>query len=292
MTLPSIRRRTYALIAVVFLGGTALAAREARLEDRVAAKPSAIEGSFSGAYPPGYSPAYTPPAQRARYKTLLRKIEVAKDQQTYGDFYDYGYYAGTSYMEYTELPPGYWVYVAPHWLIYKEDLNNQQAPEPRSWGEEQATGAPNTASAGDYSTAWASSSADGQREWLELTYDAQVEAVGVMVYETYNPGAVDAVIAYAGNEPVQVWAGKDPTEPGKPMGVSVMGFTTPVSTNRVRINIDSPRVSGWNEIDAVGLIDKTGKVHWAVAATASSSYPGKAEPVAPQPGVIPEPERN
>ena len=134
MTLPSIRRRTYALIAVAFLGGTALAAREAQIEDRTAAEPPAIEGSFRGAYPPGHSPRYTPPAQRARYKTLLRKIEVAKDQQTYGDFYDYGFYTGTSYMEHTDLPAGYWVYVAPHWLIYKDDLNHQHAPEPRSWG--------------------------------------------------------------------------------------------------------------------------------------------------------------
>ena len=29
---------------------------------------------------------------------------------------------------------------------------------------------------------------------------------------------------------------------------------------------------GWNEIDAVGLLDQTGKVSWAISAKASSTY--------------------
>ncbi len=43
-------------------------------------------------------------------------------------------------------------------------------------------------------------------------------------------------------------------------------------TNRVKIYIDSPSVPGWNEIDAVGIRDKNKKMHWAVAAEASSTY--------------------
>jgi hypothetical protein len=210
---------------------------------------------------------------KGRYQTLLRKIEVPNDQQSYGDFYDYGHYTGTSYAGFNDLPPGYWVYLAPHWYIYR-DAGAPGAVETTksSWSPGQATGKPDTPEAGDYATAWASASADGQREWLELTYDGEFEAVGVMVYETHNPGAVDSVIAYAGNEQVEVWAGKDPTEVGKPKGVSVIGFKTPVKTNRIRINIDSPRVAGWNEIDAVGLMDKEGNVHWATGAKASSYW--------------------
>ena len=44
---------------------------------------------------------------------------------------------------------------------------------------------------------------------------------------------------------------------------------------RVRIELDSPGVNGWNEIDAVGLLDESGVTHWATSATASSTY---AEP--------------
>ena len=282
----SIRHRTWGILAVAVIGASALAedrAPPAAEYRKMSGRQASFEDSSPGSPP---SLAQAVPVQRSRYKTLLRKITVERDQQSYGDFYDYGYYTGTSYMEYTDLPVGYWVYVAPHWLIYKEDLNNPQPQPPAAWGVEQAIGAPNTPNAGDINTAWASASADGQREWLELTYESPVEAVGVMVYETYNPGAVDCVTAYAGNEQVQVWAGKDPTEPGKPMGVSVMGFSTAVTTNRIRLNIDSPRVAGWNEIDAVGLIDKQGKVHWAVGASASSSYATGSGGGAPDPAAL------
>jgi hypothetical protein len=224
--------------------------------------------------------AYSPPVQqgqsqygaKGRYSTLLKKIEVPNDQVSYGDFCDYGYYSGTSYAGFSDLPPGYWVYLAPHWYIYKDAAGVNPVPSTASWSAIQATGKPNTPQAGDHPTAWASATADGQREWLELTYDADYEAVGVMVYESHSPGAVDSVIAYAGNEQVEVWAGKDPTEAGKPSGVSLITFKTPVKTSRVRISIDSPSVPGWNEIDAVGLIDKEGNVHWATSATASSCW--------------------
>jgi hypothetical protein len=141
-----------------------------------------------------------------------------------------------------------------------------------SFTPEQATGKPDSPQGGDVVTAWAPSSADGQREWLELTYDGRHEAVGIIIYEACGTGAVDRVTAYAGGEAVDVWAGVDPVEPRKEKGISVIGFKVPVKTERVRIHIDSPRLSGWNEFDAVGLLDCEGKVHWAVSATASSTY--------------------
>ncbi len=55
-----------------------------------------------------------------KYKTLLRQIEVADDQPTYGDFKDFGRWEGTAYKTHQNLPNGYWVYVAPHWYIWGE----------------------------------------------------------------------------------------------------------------------------------------------------------------------------
>src|SRR5882724_3257972 len=83
---------------------------------------------------------------RSRYRTLLRRIEVPADRTTYGDFYDYGLWQGTSYAGQNDLPLGYWVYLAPDWYIFKEDVSVTSAsqPEPRPWGPEQATGAPDT----------------------------------------------------------------------------------------------------------------------------------------------------
>jgi len=230
-----------------------------------------------GDAPPQAATEYGP---RGRYQMLLRKIEVPDDHKSYGDFYDYGYYAGTSYAGHNDLPAGYWVYVSPHWLIYRDAGAPGAAPAKVAWNAMQATGKPDSLDGGDVQTAWASASQDGQREWLELTYGGEYEAVGVIVYENYNPGAVDSVDACVGNnERVQVWAGKDPIEPGKLKGVSMISFSTPVKTKCVRLNIDSQRVPGWNEIDAVGLLDKEGNVHWATSATASSSY--GATPVDP-----------
>jgi hypothetical protein len=54
--------------------------------------------------------------------------------------------------------------------------------------------------------------------------------------------------------------------------VSTIRIKTSYKVSRLRIYLDSPRVEGWNEIDAVGLMDQKEKVHWAVKAKASSSY--------------------
>ena len=55
-----------------------------------------------------------------KYKTLLRQLEVPSDQASYGDLKDFGRWEGTEYQSYKNLPPGYWVYAAPHWYIWNE----------------------------------------------------------------------------------------------------------------------------------------------------------------------------
>jgi len=148
-------------------------------------------------------------------------------------------------------------------------------PEPRnrSWGPEQAAGEPDTESAGDHGTAWAPKTPDGQDEWLVLDYAKAVTPVAVKVYETYNPGALSKVSVFDpdGNE-VEVWTGEDPTSTESEMGVSEIKLKTDVETKRVKIYLKSSEVPGWNEIDAVGLVDTNGNTHWATAAAASSTF--------------------
>jgi len=55
-----------------------------------------------------------------KYQKLLRRIRVPRDKQSYSDFSDYGHYDGNEWAGYTDLPPGYWVYVYPHWYIWGE----------------------------------------------------------------------------------------------------------------------------------------------------------------------------
>jgi Ca-activated chloride channel family protein len=53
-----------------------------------------------------------------KYHNLLRIVPAAKDAAGYGSFRDFGRWEGTSYQSHDNLPPGYWVYVAPNWYIW------------------------------------------------------------------------------------------------------------------------------------------------------------------------------
>jgi hypothetical protein len=205
-----------------------------------------------------------------KYQMLLRQIKVPGDKESYGDYSDYGPYSGASYAGFDDLPKGFWVWVDPYWYIWR-DIKADAGPK-RAWGPEQATGEPDTKEAGDFQTAWASQTPDSQDEWLMLEYSEPVLIKEIQVYESFNPGAVTRVTAFKldGSE-VDVWKGKDPSA-GKDIGVSVLPIKDGFRTNRIKLYIESTKVEGWNEIDAVGLKDDKGKMHWAVAAAASSFY--------------------
>ncbi len=207
-----------------------------------------------------------------KYEMLLRQIKVAADFDKYGNFRDLGTRDVKEYAGFKDLPAGHWVYVYPYWYIWRDLAKAEKIK--RNWGPEQATGKPDTwPNQGDIITAWASKTADGQQEWLVLEYARPVFLKEVHIYETFNPGAVYRVTAFdlAGQE-IEVWKGKDPTAPGSGKGISKIASKKKVKTNRIKIYIDSPAVLGWNEIDAVGLVDQQGKTQWATAVDASSSY--------------------
>jgi hypothetical protein len=134
-------------------------------------------------------------------------------------------------------------------------------------------GAPDTTQAGDVVTAWASASPDGQAEWLVLEYAQAVVPSAIFVYETFNPGALvkASVFNEDGIEEV-VWSGSDPTPPAKKKGLSAVPVKVDYKVRRIKLYLDSPRIAGWNEIDAVGLRDSLGDTQWAVAVEASSTY--------------------
>lgn len=154
----------------------------------------------------------------------------------------------------------------------------------RAWGPEQALGPPDTPGTGDIQTAWASTTPDDRDEWLELEFEDEVLPAEVVVHETYNPGALVRVTAYTkSGMAAELWEGKDPTPATAARGVSRVKVDPGFKVKRIRIHLDSKTVAGWNEIDAVGLKDKKGKTHWAIAAKASSTYAGE-----PATGVLPK----
>ena len=144
----------------------------------------------------------------------------------------------------------------------------------RGWGPEQVIGEPDTMQAGDISTAWAPREQDAGEEWLKLDYEKAVDITEVRVRETYNPGAISKVTAFLANgSEVTLWEGVEP----RSVAPVEMSFTIPNSVNAksVKVYLDTARVPGWNEIDAVQIIGRDGSQQWAKQATASSTY---AEP--------------
>ena len=213
----------------------------------------------------------------AKYRKLLAVIRTPEDLESYSEFNDFGESATESWRGYSGLPTGYWVYVYPHWYIWGEATNEAAADAPaadkRSWGPEQAIGEPDTPEAGDLATAWASASEDDQDEWLQLDYGAPIRTVAVIVHESYNPGALNRItMVRPDTEEVDLWRGEDPTPASRDHGVSIIPLKEPVDAAKIRLYLASTKVPGWNEIDAVGLIDSIGKTHWATGATASTTY--------------------
>lgn len=126
-----------------------------------------------------------------------------------------------------------------------------------SWSAAQALGAPDVyPQHGDLAHAWASRGADDQPEWIELGYDTPRAVSAIEIYETYNAGAIERVtlITTTGRR-IEVGHQESPLTgelASRKLVLEVPCTSEPIAA--VRIEVASQRVSGWNEIDAVGLV--------------------------------------
>jgi hypothetical protein len=213
-----------------------------------------------------------------RYRMLLQQIKVEKDAEKYGEFHDLGYRDRAEYAGHTNLPKGWWVYVAPNWYIWRETKKDRPK---RSYGPEQLTGEPDVAMFGDSGLAWCPLTVGQQDEWLILEYDGPIVPVEVVVHENWNPGVLEKVTVFKmdGTE-VEAWKGNDPTPANNVGGVSEIGLKIDFKVTRVKLYLGTKASGQWHEIDAVGLRDKDKKMHWAVAAEASSTW-ARQQPGAP-----------
>lgn len=144
-------------------------------------------------------------------------------------------------------------------------------PRGPSWSPGQAAGPPDTTEHADRSTAWAPSSQDGGREWLKLSFPKSVEIREINIHESFNPGAVARVIALLPNGTERtLWEGTAPADS------ALIEHSIPVPkgtrSDTIRIELDTTRVPGWNEIDAVELVGTDSSRQWASSASASSWF--------------------
>jgi hypothetical protein len=140
----------------------------------------------------------------------------------------------------------------------------------RSWSADQIVGEPDTEGYGDLTTAWASKAPDMGEVTIELDYEVAVRPDAVRVRETFNPGAVARIETRDGARWVVLWEGVAPTTSHQATWFEPR-LSPSGPTRTLRLVLDTNRVQGWNEIDAVELVGD-GRRQWASSARASSSY--------------------
>jgi hypothetical protein len=121
------------------------------------------------------------------------------------------------------------------------------------WSASQATGEPDTPNCGDFRTAWASATSTGV-DWIQLDYATPVYPTQIVIYETYNPGALTqiSVVGESGTE-YMVYV-TSPEEKACPITRSFDITPTSEKVTSVILYIDQSEIGGWNEIDAVKLV--------------------------------------
>lgn len=67
-----------------------------------------------------------------KYADLQKVLEVPEDMKTYGEVHDWGWWDGTEWAGH-QVPPGYWVYVYPHWFVFKTQLKKTPPADRRPW---------------------------------------------------------------------------------------------------------------------------------------------------------------
>ena len=152
---------------------------------------------------------------------------------------------------------------------------NAPGAGPRPWSAEQAAGEPNTLNPGDAPTAWAPEEIDAGVEWLQVNYKRPAVIAEVRIRESYHPGAISKVVAVVKDKgELVLWEGTE--TPAGELCDFVVKPDREVEAQSIRIYVDTARVSGWTEIDAVELVGKDGARQWASSASATSSYGAEA----------------
>lgn len=150
-------------------------------------------------------------------------------------------------------PNGQWAVSADASSSYSTDPKNKES----SWSPYKMVGKPDVDKYGDNGNAWASKNPDKGIEWVKLAFPKAVNATGIRIRQSYNPGAVIKIelIDDKGKNHT-VWSGVDDTkyETGKIKYFSTNFDKTDYKTKTVKITLATNSVSGWNEIDAVQLV--------------------------------------
>lgn len=139
------------------------------------------------------------------------------------------------------------------------------------WSHAQVIGPPDTEGGGDMVTAWAPRSIHMGEQWLQVGYEKPVEVGTINIHETYNPGAITKVAAImADGKEQEIWSGTAPG--GEPPVETSIPVPRGITSDKIKIYVDTDRVRSWPEIDAVEVVGTDGSKQWANSSIASSYY--------------------
>jgi hypothetical protein len=134
----------------------------------------------------------------------------------------------------------------------KEASASSQYSSP-GWSAIQAAGAPNSAGCGDFSSAWASLQSKG-KDWLLLSYDQPVIPTRIVIYQSFQPGAVALVeVVDEAGKSFTVYEADPTIDSICPSMLEIEVKDVNNLVRSIRITIDQSNHNGWNEIDAVQL---------------------------------------
>jgi len=124
------------------------------------------------------------------------------------------------------------------------------------WSVLEVLGPNNVSPFESHRNAWSSLSADGQREFLVLSFNEAQTVQKIEIYENVYPGAIDTV--YLRNSETDKWvvvyskpAQTDLGEEGRIFSIHLI--ETQYKADAIRLAMNSPAVPSWNEIDAVAI---------------------------------------
>jgi hypothetical protein len=144
-------------------------------------------------------------------------------------------------------------------IVFSSEITNTD------WAAAQIIGQPNTYPAyGDFMSTWSSATPDNQREYIELGFSNPAPINFVKLYETYNPGAVDTVYIFNPNTVAWDIVYAVTAEAQIPTArIFTIDFPlTPYPVSKIRLALNSPAVSGYNQIDAVSIGYEVNSTTW------------------------------
>ena len=152
-----------------------------------------------------------------------------------------------------------------------------------AWSHGQVAGPPKVYPRyGDLHGAWAPHQSRGtRREWIELDYDRAMRIGSIHVLETFNPGAVVAVMV---KSPAGAWevmwhgAAERGRLPARSRIFSPTLTMPPYAVKSIRLELDTSAPGSWSEIDAVRLLPPSGGQPAEGDAAVWAAYQGTYHP--------------